>query len=301
MSWHFQALHIIYPILFSVSVTIIALLSRWIDRTPETYPADLYYTFVLAGLSFLLATSLCIQKLISCIYEFRPFIIFMEGLLMVAWLTDAILIVVKTRMDNESTMDNEATRIRIAIMSLAWVQFVILDLMLVIKLSAQQRRRRHSKYSDTRSLGSQSDARELESDDTNYHEKLYDNQQPPTIQSGNATNVNNDNDNDINDKNGDNDNQTNDTKNNDGEIYAEARYDFKGSDFSFKVGDKVRITKKSNNAKDWWKGEINGKKGEKCQWPSAGCRAALRPSMAFLACAAAASVASADSGTSQKN
>ncbi|CAG8495010.1 13520_t:CDS:2 [Ambispora leptoticha] len=289
MTWHFQALRAIHPLTFSVSVLIIVLLSRWLDRAHvfynegRAYPADVYYTFVLACISTLLGTGLCIPK-ISRTYAFRPPVLFTFGLLMVAWLADAIAIV--ARKDNGSIMDkasitdnenivdddederrNEAARIGIAVMGLAWIEFVLFDLTLFVKYLVQKRRR--NKFADTKNLDS--DAKELSMDLENgdvkpgaliVQENIVEQKTPLANQNENK-NGNNDKSND-NDANATDDN-TKDIKNNDGEIYAEARYDFKyqeGSNFSFKVGDKIRITKKTNSTKDWWKGEINGKEGE---------------------------------------
>lgn len=46
--------------------------------------------------------------------------------------------------------------------------------------------------------------------------------------------------------------------------YVIAMYDFDAhseGDLSFREGDRIRVTKKTNSSQDWWEGEINGQRG----------------------------------------
>ena len=46
--------------------------------------------------------------------------------------------------------------------------------------------------------------------------------------------------------------------------FVTAKYDFAGEsqgDLAFKVGDRIKIIKKTDNIEDWWEGEVNGSKG----------------------------------------
>jgi amphiphysin len=43
-----------------------------------------------------------------------------------------------------------------------------------------------------------------------------------------------------------------------------AMYDFDAhseGDLSFREGDRIRVTKKTQSSQDWWEGELNGQKG----------------------------------------
>ncbi|KAG9293222.1 hypothetical protein G9A89_010593 [Geosiphon pyriformis] len=297
MSWQFEALRAVYPFTFAVSVTIIALLSRWVDRThsyindieSEThsnykviYPGDVYTTFVLASVTTIISVALCVTK-ISRVYGFRAGTIFIHAFLLVLWLADAIVILAKK--NHSSMMDkdfatkklppdtltnhdklNEAGRIGTAVMSLAWIEFFILLMTIGIKLSVNMKRKEWKKnQSESKSFGSQGtydkDAKELSMDidaaeageikreAIQERENLVENGTSlPPIENGNAKNTG-----------------AIEVKTLNDEIYAEAQYDFRGkkdADLSFKVGDKIRIIKKTNNVKDWWQGEANGKVGE---------------------------------------
>jgi amphiphysin len=46
--------------------------------------------------------------------------------------------------------------------------------------------------------------------------------------------------------------------------FVTAKYDFAGEsqgDLAFKVGDRIKIIKKTNSLDDWWEGELNGSRG----------------------------------------
>lgn len=51
----------------------------------------------------------------------------------------------------------------------------------------------------------------------------------------------------------------------DDSVYVTALYTFQGQaagDLSFKEGDKIKVTRKTDSVDDWWEGELDGRKGE---------------------------------------
>jgi amphiphysin len=46
--------------------------------------------------------------------------------------------------------------------------------------------------------------------------------------------------------------------------FVVAKYDFAGEsqgDLAFRVGDRIKIVKKTESTEDWWEGELNGARG----------------------------------------
>ncbi|KAG9293252.1 hypothetical protein G9A89_010623 [Geosiphon pyriformis] len=285
MSWQVASLCTIYPLIFGISIAIIGLLSRWIVTAHSfivhinekenlfvhvKYPVDVYLTFVLAGISLLLAVAVFIPN-ISRKRNFQTGLLFFNALLSLVWLFDSLIIV--TRAENGSMIDkyfvnknllryalgsiddindkklDEISNLGTLVMILAWVEFFLMALTIVIKLSEKRKDWENEEDTDPNSfgchMGYDKDARELNIDGTGEQTSSYSKVQG-TENSKNSAKIDPE------------------KAVGDGE-YAIARYSFRNqedNDFSFKVGDRIRIIRKSRKANDWWLGEVNGKIGE---------------------------------------
>ncbi|RHZ49982.1 hypothetical protein Glove_508g35 [Diversispora epigaea] len=173
MSWPFMTLKILYPFQIIISLTIIILLSAWVVTT-ESYihiydgnsnkihlPEDLYMNFVLGSISIIAATALTIPN-ITRRFGYSIFILFMDIVLTLSWLTIAIYTTAKAT--NGSFIDSNhimkinissnfqekggewvtkravASKLGYSILALEWITFTTWTILSIILFHVRSRR-----------------------------------------------------------------------------------------------------------------------------------------------------------------
>src|SRR5688500_11722134 len=115
MSWPFQTLRILYPVLTLLSLITIFLLSAWVSSTNSfsssfdsyynqinnkqenstiKFPAEIYLGFIFSIISFLFTAILCFPT-ISRKFGFKIFIYLIDVILSIFWFVLSILIVAR--------------------------------------------------------------------------------------------------------------------------------------------------------------------------------------------------------------
>ncbi|CAB4397860.1 hypothetical protein RhiirA1_407729 [Rhizophagus irregularis] len=123
MSWPFQTLRILYPVLTLLSLITIFLLSAWVSSTNSfsssfdsyynqinnkqenstiKFPAEIYLGFIFSIISFLFTAILCFPT-ISRKFGYKIFIYLIDVILSIFWFVLSILIV--ARINNGSIID----------------------------------------------------------------------------------------------------------------------------------------------------------------------------------------------------
>ncbi|CAG8475376.1 9486_t:CDS:2 [Ambispora gerdemannii] len=227
-------------------------------------PIDIYLTFALGFITLILSGAVCVPK-ISRSYGFQHGLLIINGLLSLFWLADSILIVL--RADNGSMIDKyfidtqifnntfydhkydtdpsyekklqEITVLGTIVMVMSWLQFFLLALTIVVKFTEKQQDDDHPSSYDK-------DAPELDMEATDNLTLVLDtmNEKKQQKISKNKIGI---------------------KKQSSEEEYAMAKYNFRNqedTDFKFKIGDRIRVVKRTRKESDWWTGEFDGKVGQ---------------------------------------
>ncbi|CAG8577438.1 11444_t:CDS:2 [Ambispora leptoticha] len=141
---------------------------------------------------------------------------------------------------NDTKKLQEATILGTIVMVMCWVQFFLLALTIVIKFTEKPSQNDHPSTYDK-------DATELDLEATDNLTLVLDTMDEkgqPKISKNKVGNL---------------------KKQSIEEEYAMAKYNFRNqedTDFKFKIGDRIRIVKRTRKESDWWTGEFDGKIGQ---------------------------------------
>lgn len=141
MSWPFQTLRILYPVLTLFSLITILLLSAWVSSFSTSYkvnnskfPVEIYLGFIISIITFLFTIFLCFPT-ISRKFGYKIYVYITDVILSLLWFILSILIV--TRINNGSIIDSnnitdqlqsipntDKSSLGKAITVLSWIQFI---------------------------------------------------------------------------------------------------------------------------------------------------------------------------------